>query len=604
MTSTIPDNARLPAGETAPRPIPQPITRFTAHGVARVPDSELNSNGRQRALALTALAGGGAYVLWRASATLSPAVMLAGVSFLLLEVWSLISLAGTTLQAWHLNAVPIPKPAAATELSVTVLIPTDDESPDVLLPVLVAATRMRLASEVVVLDDGRREWLVGMCDELGIEYRTRETREGGWAGNVNTALASLTCDVVVVLGADQVAKPDLIGHVLPYFEDPRLGLVHIASDAVNEHSSDAIGRRESPLARLDFEERILARGRNRWNAAYWAAGPAALRMSAIQAIGGVATVTHGQRIRTSIRLHADGWRSVHHGEPLVRGRSDRGGMSFEAGVRSQTRDHVAALFCESSLWRLGSMQRAAYISALTASADRWRLVGYLALPVLMLVLVGPPASSPVATFTVLATATLVLRQVALRAMGRGWAPRWRSATTSVVRLAAGLGRASMAILVIAAVLLLAALLVVPGHWMISGSLPHAETTFGIWASLWAAAGLMLVLRAVARHARAGVPSERRRAPRIDVEGHVFLDGVRVHVLDLSLGGARLLCYGVVPPIDSYCAMTFTDPNRRLAVVTGTVVAVSDRPHGREARIALEPDQTYVLGAILVDALDR
>ena len=250
------------------------------------------------------------------------------------------------------------------------------------------------------------------------------------------------------------------------------------------------------------------------------------------------------------------------------------------------------------------MQRAAYVSALTASADRWRLVGYLFMLALMLVVGGPPAHGPVIWFVILSTATVMLRHLALRALGRGWAPRWRSVTSSFVRLAAGLGRASLGMFVMVAVLLLAAMLVAAGGWMTSGSLHRVDATVGIWAGLWVAVGLVLVLRGVARYARASGPSERRRAPRIEVEGHVFLDGVRVHVLDLSLGGARLLCYGDVPPVDSYCAMTFTDPNRRLAVVTGTVVAVTDRPHGREARIALEPDQTYVLGAILVDALDR
>ena len=46
------------------------------------------------------------------------------------------------------------------------------------MPTLAAATRMRLATEIIVLDDGHRPWLAGMCDELGIEYRTRIRRDG------------------------------------------------------------------------------------------------------------------------------------------------------------------------------------------------------------------------------------------------------------------------------------------------------------------------------------------------------------------------------------------------------------------------------------------
>jgi hypothetical protein len=58
----------------------------------------------------------------------------------------------------------------------------------------------------------------------------------------------------------------------------------------------------------------------------------------------------------------------------------------------------------------------------------------------------------------------------------------------------------------------------------------------------------------------------------------------------------------VPEVDSYCAITFTDPNRRAAVVTGTVLGIHRRPHGHELRVGFEEDQTYVLGAILADAL--
>jgi hypothetical protein len=153
-------------------------------------------------------------------------------------------------------------------------------------------------------------------------------------------------------------------------------------------------------------------------------------------------------------------------------------------------------------------------------------------------------------------------------------------------------------------ILLAGLLAAVVHRATFGTWPIPDASVGAWAVLWTAVAAALVLFSARRYTRATAPVERRRAPRIEAEGHVFLDGVRVHVLDLSLAGARLLSYGDVPPVDSYCTMTFTDPNRRLAVVTGTVVAVNERPHGREVRISLDPDQTYVLGAILVEALVR
>ena len=134
------------------------------------------------------------------------------------------------------------------------------------------------------------------------------------------------------------------------------------------------------------------------------------------------------------------------------------------------------------------------------------------------------------------------------------------------------------------------------------SYPYPVIAVG--AALWAAANIVVLYRAIDRIASTEFGRDRRLAHRIEVEGHVFLDGQRAHVLDLSLTGVRLLSYGDVPPIDAYVTMTFTDPNKRPAVVTGTVVGIGQRPHGREVRIDLEPDQTYVLGAILAEALVR
>ena len=132
--------------------------------------------------------------------------------------------------------------------------------------------------------------------------------------------------------------------------------------------------------------------------------------------------------------------------------------------------------------------------------------------------------------------------------------------------------------------------------------PYALIAAG--AAVWAAGNLVFLGRAAARIRSRHFGGDRRQAHRIEVEGHVFLDGERVHVLDLSLTGVRALSYAELPEIGSYCAMTFTDPNRRPAVVTGTVAGIHRRPHGHEVRVELEPDQTYVMGAILAEALIR
>ena len=67
---------------------------------------------------------------------------------------------------------------------------------------------------------------------------------------------------------------------------------------------------------------------------------------------------------------------------------------------------------------------------------------------------------------------------------------------------------------------------------------YEYAVIAIGAGLWSAVNLVLLLRAIARIRSSVFGGDRRQSHRIDVEGHVFLDGLRVHVLDLSLTGVR------------------------------------------------------------------
>ncbi len=269
-------------------------------------------------------------------------------------------------------------------------------------------------------------------------------------------------------------------------------------------------------------------------------------------------------------------------------------------------------------------QRLSYLNALGGWLDGWRTLGYVVLPPLALLLAATPATGPVAAFVLLFLALFGLRQLAmqtplprrgspfagirLRHPAHGGhtagheippdgAPRRRapidpnkSARRVPPLLWALLGLNVGGVLWAVAVL--------------AGLIPitYPEAIIALAAGAWTLANIVILARAISRTRSTQFGGDRREALRIEVEGHVYLDGERVHVLDLSLTGVRLLSYGDVPEIGTYSTMTFTDPNRRAAVVTGTVVGVQQRPHGNEVRIELEADQTYVLGAILAEAL--
>jgi hypothetical protein len=485
---------------------------------------------------------------------------------------------------------------------------------------------MRLATEIIVLDDGHRPWLAGMCDELGIDYRTRVRREGGTAAQLNAVLPTLDTEFVVVLAPDQVANRDFIGRTLAHFDDASVALVQTPIDFYNEDSFEHVVRGRERFAEQNLFERVQGAGRNRLGAAYWNGGGAMLRRSALLAVGGVAPGTGAEGLATSIALHRAGWTSIHHNEVLARGLGAVDAAEYADRRSSACSGSMQVLRTGNAAFGKGLTlgQRVSYVSTLTDWLGAWRSLGYLLVPALALLLALTPAAGPVAMFAVLFPLAFAARLLARRALGRGEAPVGDLTVFGIIRMAVTL-RATTTLItgrpaalsatdrdprrVPAVIWALVGLNAAGLAWYAAtlvGLLPvsYPYSVIAAGAALWSVGNLVFLGRAAARIQSRHFGGDRRRAHRIEVEGHVFLDGERVHVLDLSLTGVRALSYAATPENGSYCAMTFTDPNRRPAVVTGTVAGIQRRPHGHEVRVELEPDQTYVMGAILAEALIR
>jgi cellulose synthase (UDP-forming) len=612
------------AASTPSAPRSLPIT-VSAH--PRTPWPAPETRRRRRVvhlIALGAIALGTAYLMWRIVETLTPASALLGVPLLILEAWSLGALALAVVALWDLDRVGRPDEVTATDRRIAVMIPTVDEPLEVLMPVLAAATRMRLASEIIVLDDGHREWLAGMCDELGIEYRTRSARSGGTGAQLNAVLATLDAEFVVILDADQVADRDLIGHTLGHFDDKRVALVQTARGYYNSGSFEHVTQDKVEVVQNDPIAEALGAGRNRWGSAFWTGGAAMMRTSALASIDGIATAT-SPGMTTSIRLHKAGWRSVHHPAVLARGRAAADAAEFADQLAAACSGDMTVLRRDRVVAGRGLTlgQRVSYLTTLTSWFSGWRTLGYLLVPAAALLFALTPATGPVALFVALFLGLAVVRRVTRRVLLRGRPMPTESAVFSVLRMTATLAPTLRVLTGREAAptttpeedsrrvpALLWALVAVNAlalgwgvaSWAVRTDAAYPYPLIAALAAVWTSANLVVLSRAISRIRSPHFGGDRRLAHRLEVEGHVYVDGQRAHVLDLSLTGVRLLSYGEVPEVGSYCAMTFTDPNRRPAVVTGTVIDVQRRPHGHEVRVGFEADQTYVLGAILAEAL--
>lgn len=529
-----------------------------------------------RALAVLALAASVAYLAWRTLFTLDLSVWWLSVPLLLLEVHAVVGLGLFAFSLWDVDSVVPPAPCREAPGRVAVLIPTYNESTDVLLPTIAAAAALQPEHQTWVLDDGDRPEVRRLARELGVEYVARRDRSGAKAGNINHALGLIEADFVAILDADHVAGPGFLVNTLGYLADPAIAFVQTPQDFYNtdsfEHARRGWRGRKAQARQAYSEQalfyRVLQPGKNRWAAAFWCGTGAIVRMTALRQVGGVATDSVTEDIHTTIRMHKLGWRSVYHNEVLSRGLAAADAAQYQLQrLRWGTGAMQVLASRDNPLVTKGlrPTQRLAYATTILGWFDSWRSLGYLLVPPVVLFTGAVPIRADALTFMGVFSATFLLQRVALTRLARGHAPNVLASVFDLVRMSANIGATLVlfgrragafrvtpkgridgerrrhsppTLLNAAAGLSLAAaawfaltlLGLTPAHYRVAWA---AYGAFG-----WLVVNTALVGLAIRRIRDERFAGERRASVRFDVEVAGDLGGVPCTLGDLSLTGAR------------------------------------------------------------------
>lgn len=262
------------------------------------------------------------------------------------------------------------------------LIRTYNEPEDVLLPTIAAAVALEPAHETWVPDDGERPEVEALATELGARYLTRHDNTHAKAGNINHALDRIDADLIAVLDADHVARPEFLVNTLAYFADPEVALVQTPQDFYNE---DSFEHSERSSAGIYNEQavfyRVIAAAKNRWQGAFWCGTCAIVRTEALRSVGGIATGSVTDDILTTIEMHGRGWRTFYHNEVLARGLAARSLDEYLVQRRRWATGAMEVLRIENPLTVEGLSfgQRFSYATTLWAWFDAWRSLGYIVL---------------------------------------------------------------------------------------------------------------------------------------------------------------------------------------------------------------------------------
>lgn len=238
---------------------------------------------------------------------------------LLAEVYGILTGLAHFMMTWRLTVRKSTKPNK--NQTVDIFIPTFNESIEIVTRTLSAAVKMDYPHTTWLLDDGNRPEFRKLAEDLGAKYLARPTHEHAKAGNLNYGLEHSSGQFIAIFDADHVPSKNFITAVLGYFSDPAVAFVQTPQDFYN---LDSYQHRMDKSKGLVWTEqslffRVIQRGKDYWNAAFFCGSCAMVRRSCLDKIGGFATDTITEDLHTSIKLHKSGYLSVYHEESLAFG---------------------------------------------------------------------------------------------------------------------------------------------------------------------------------------------------------------------------------------------------------------------------------------------
>lgn len=273
-------------------------------------------------------------------------------------------------------------------LTVDVFIPTYNESVNLLRHTLLAAARMEYPHQTWLLDDGNRPEMAALAKELGCRYLARTENTDAKAGNLNNALAQSKAEFVAVFDADHVPHKDFLNRTLGFLRDEKVAFVQTPQDFYNLDSYQH--RRHRRLSYIWTEQslffRVIQRGKDRWNSAYFCGSCAVLRRSALESIGGFATGTVTEDLHTSIRLHKKGYKAVYYPVSLAFGLAPNSVRAFLLQRQRWGQGAMQVWRKEGILFTRGLTlpQRLNYLASVLTYFDGWQKAIFYTAPAVVL----------------------------------------------------------------------------------------------------------------------------------------------------------------------------------------------------------------------------
>ena len=336
------------------------------------------------------------YMYWRVTFTLPSASDPIGLGFGLIllsaELYCVVILCiSLIVNVDPVKRKPLTRRDDAELPNVDVFIPTYNEDEYILATTMAAALSMDYPSDklkVWLLDDGgtdqkcndkdpikaesartRRASLQALCAQMGGHYLTRAKNEHAKAGNMNSALAHVKGDIVVVFDADHAPFRSFLQETIGLFlDDPKLFLVQTPHVFLNP---DPIEKNLKTFHKMPSENEMFysltQRGLDKWDASFFCGSAALLRRAALKETAGFSGVTITEDCETAFELHAHGWSSAFVDKPLIAGLQPETFSSFIGQRVRWCQGMLQIMMLKNPLFKKGlkPIQKLGYLSSMS-----------------------------------------------------------------------------------------------------------------------------------------------------------------------------------------------------------------------------------------------
>ncbi|RJR26604.1 MAG: glycosyltransferase [Candidatus Latescibacterota bacterium] len=363
------------------------------------------------------------YLYWRVTSTFNQQALFFSWSLWIAECFGAITTFLFFFAVWRPRYREAPP--AIPGRTVDVLVPTKNEPEAVLRKTLLACRDLRYPHRTLLLDDGNRPAVKKLCEELGCVYLARETHEHAKAGNVNFGLEHSTAEFVAIFDADHAPLPWFIDRLIGYFADEKLAFAQAPQEFYN---IDSFQHRADHEKKYVWTEQglfynLIQPGRDRWEAAYFVGSCAIMRRAALDDVGGFATGSITEDMLTSVKIHAKGWKSAYHLEPLAYGIAAETIHPFHIQRRRWSLGGWQVFFTANPLFVRGLTfpQRLCYLGSLIYPIEGFqKLVFYVTPPIVLFTGVLPMQALDI-TYLMHFVPYYALALFAYNEMGRGYA---------------------------------------------------------------------------------------------------------------------------------------------------------------------------------------